>query len=557
MIHRRLAQIAGTVLGPIVGLAAVGIILSLLHSVFAISLGSVIVTLIRDDGNTVTALVILGAVTGTRAIVIWIREPLTVRVGATVRVALRLRLLSKLITVPSHERDSGRTAATVIDGVEGLDPYYTRYLPQLIVVFVVPLGVVLLVTDYSSTAGVVLAISAACAVLVPRIWDAKLLRDGRQRWDAFAAISSAYVETLQRVPLLRTFGATERISAQLKGDAQQLRITTMKQLRVSLVESFISASAMHLGIIAAMISALYAVTTDNAQAATAVPVLMLARECFRPMQELSANWHAGYLGLTAVDGLDHLLSLQSTIATTGSHSVAARKGTIDVVDVTYRHPKTRRGIRHLTLRIDAGETVAVIGPSGSGKSTLARLLEREIDPLHGSIAIDGVDLRDYTAAARSASVVVVPQDPTFFAWSVLENLRLYAPDATREHIEQVARIAEIHETIVALPGGYETVLAENGEQLSGGQRQRLAIARALLSTAPVLILDEVTSALDSDTERLVMDAIAQTQSRTTIIIAHRESACTHVGRWIELVDGRIAASGQGQPAHLIGSGGAR
>jgi len=555
VIHRRLLQIAGTVFGPIVGLAGIGVTLSALNIAFALSAGFVITTLIGGDETMVTALAILGAVTVARAILIWLREPLIVRVGASVRVALRRRLLEQLTTVPADQRDSGRTSATVIDGVEGLDAYYTRYLPQLLVVFVVPLGIVLLVTSYSFVAGVVLATSTAIAVLIPRIWDARLLSNGRRRWDAFSALSSAYVETLQQIPLLRMFGATERISTQLAGGAQKLRLSTMKQLRVSLVETLISASAMHLGTILAVIASLHLAVTDDAQSAVAVTVLLLARECFRPMQDLATNWHAGYLGLTAVDGLDHLLSLRSTITTTGAHASAATSGSIAVSNVTYRHPTSRSGVVDLNLRIGAGETIALVGPSGSGKSTLARLLEREIDPLQGRISIDGIDLRDFTGHARSQSVVAIPQDPTLFAWSVRDNLRLYSPHATREAIEQAARTADLHDVICELPSGYDTVLAENGGQLSGGQRQRLAIARALLSPAPILILDEVTSALDSGTEQRVMDAIATTQRRTIIIIAHRESACMHVDRWISLTDGRVAASGHGRPLHPLGSGG--
>ena len=557
MIHRRLLQIAGAVSGAIVGLAVIGVALSILHIAFAVSVGSVITALIRGENDMLPALVILGSVTLARAIMIWIREPLTVRVGASVRVTLRRRLLAQLITVPSGERDSGRTSATVIDGVEGLDAYYTRYLPQLLVVLVVPLGIMLLVASYSRDSGIVLAAAAAMAVLIPRIWDARLLRNGRRRWDAFSGLSSAYVEAFQRIPLLRTFGATRRISAQLAVGAQQLRLSTMKQLRVSIVETVISASAMHLGTILAVTAALYATVVGDAQSATAVTVLLLARECFRPMQDLATNWHAGYLGLTAVDGLDRLLSLRSTITSTGTHAIAATSGSIDMFNVTYRHPGSGSGVADLTLRITAGETVAIVGPSGSGKSTLARLLERDIDPLHGRISIGGIELRAFTAHARSQSVVVVPQDPTLFAWTVHDNLRLYSPRVTRAEIEQAARTADIHDVICALPNGYDTVLAENGEQLSGGQRQRLAIARALLAPAPVLILDEVTSALDSNTEQKVMDAIAKTQSRTTIIIAHRESACVHVDRWIALTDGRITASGQGRPFHSIGPGGGR
>lgn len=550
MIHRRLLQLAGAVPGAIAALAATGIAISGLHVAFAFTLASVIAALIRGEGDQVAALVLLGVITLARGAAIWARELLAARIGTSVRIRLRRRLLDRLAAVPAAERDSGAAAVTVIDGVEGLDPYYTRYLPQLLVVLVVPALVTALVWSYSAPAGVVLIVAVAVAVLAPRAWDARLLRNGRGRWERFARLSSDYVEALQHIPLLRAFGATGRTAEKFNADADELRNSTMAQLRLSLVETAVSALAMHLGAVLAAIAALAAVTTGSAEATSAVIVLVLSRECFRPVRDLSTNWHAGYLGLTAVDGLDRLLSTHPIHS--GTHDQPATDGTVQINNVSYRHPGAHTAIAGLTLRISHGETIAVIGPSGSGKSTLARLLERDIDPNSGAIVIGDTDLHDYTPEARTRSIVVVPQDPVLFAWTVRENLRLYRADASVAEIEQAAHIACIHDVISALPDGYDTVLAENGEQLSGGQRQRLAIARALLSPAPVLVLDEVTSALDTDTERRVVDALAAaTSGRTVILIAHRKTACRHATRWISLNTGEIAATGDGAPANRV------
>ncbi|MEU4361477.1 ATP-binding cassette domain-containing protein [Promicromonospora sp. NPDC023987] len=549
MIHRRLLQLAGTVPGPILALAAVGLVLSALHVAFAVLAGLVVASLVRGDGEVGAPLTALAVVALVRAAVIWAREPLTTRIGVAVRIRLRSRLLDKIAAAPESERRAGRTAATVIGGVDGLDPYYTRYLPQLVVVLLVPATIVVLVAALAPPAGAALAVAAVVAVLAPRLWDARLLRNGRGRWEAFTRLSGDYVEALQSIPLLRSFGAAGRIGADLDVRAEDLRARTMSQLRVSLVESALSSLAIHLGVVAAVLAALAAVVTGSATATTAVLVLMLARECFRPVAELGQHWHAGYLGLTAVDGLDRLLSAEPAVSGEGSRTAPAPRGaSVELSQVAYRYPGAETGVSGIDLRIEPGDTVAILGPSGAGKSTVARLLERGADPDRGTVSIDGTDLRGYTHRALRQSVVVVPQDPVLFAWSVRENLRLYRPDAGDAEIEAAAHAADAHEMISALPDGYDTVLAENGQQLSGGQRQRIAIARALLARAPVLVLDEVTSALDADTERRVVEGVfADAPERTTIVIAHRLSAAERCTRWIRFENGRVASTGEGPP----------
>lgn len=536
------------------GLAAIGVAIAGLQVAFAFGVAAVITALIAggDGAMAAWALVVLGVIALLRGGLVWVREALANRAGAAVRIGLRRRLLDRLTAIPVAERDAGAAAAAVIDGVESLDPYVTRYLPQLLVVLVVPATVVAIVGALNPAAGWILGAAAAVAVLAPRAWDLRLLRNGRARWDRFSRLSSDYVEALQQIPLLRAFGATGRTAARLTADADELRRSTMAQLRSSLVETALSTLAMQLGVVAAALAALHAVLAGETDPGTAVAVLMLSRECFRPVQELSANWHAGYLGLTAVDSLDRVLARTPESHRDGDHRLAATVGRVSFDDVAFRYPGTDAGVTGVSFTAEPGETIALIGASGSGKSTLARLLERDLEPDSGSIRIDGVALPDYSATARAHSAVVVPQDPVLFTWTVRDNLRLYRPEASEDEIEAAARAADIHEVVQALPDGYATVLAENGAQLSGGQRQRLAIARALLSPAPVLVLDEATSALDLGAERRVVDALAaRRERRTTILIAHRDTACVHATRWIALERGRISGTGAGAPTAAL------
>lgn len=225
--------------------------------------------------------------------------------------------------------------------------------------------------------------------------------------------------------------------------------------------------------------------------------------------------------------------------------VPAIRGAIEFRDVRFRHsPSSAWALDGLTLSVAQGETVAILGPSGAGKSTMIDLLLRMRDPDSGSISIDGVPLGRIPRAAVRAAIVSVLQQPFLYSRSIDGNIRIARPDAAREDIESAAETASIHDSIRRFESGYSTVVGERGITLSGGQRQRLAIARAVLVDAPVLVLDDSLSAVDTDTERKILDALRERRGRrTTIVVAHRLSTLQLADRVIVIERGRVADSG--------------
>jgi ATP-binding cassette, subfamily B, bacterial len=233
---------------------------------------------------------------------------------------------------------------------------------------------------------------------------------------------------------------------------------------------------------------------------------------------------------------------------------ALRALDFDAVSFAYASRPGIPALERFTLRIAAGERVALVGPSGAGKSTVLALLLRFYDPQAGAIRIDGVDLREMDPRELRGLMAVVPQEPVIFAASAFDNVRYGRPGASRVEVERACEQAFAAEFIARLPQGLDTPLGERGVTLSGGQRQRLSIARALLADRPLLLLDEATSALDAESERMVQEALERLErGRTTLVIAHRLATVQHAGRIVVLDRGALVA--QGTHAELMRQGG--
>lgn len=230
-------------------------------------------------------------------------------------------------------------------------------------------------------------------------------------------------------------------------------------------------------------------------------------------------------------------------------SVAIRKqdvaGDIYLSNVSFTYPGSSQPVlRDIELTVEAGQTVALVGPSGAGKTTLCNLIARFYDPTRGAVFLDGMDLRDIQVESYRQILGIVEQDVFLFDGTIAENIGYASRDVNLSQIEQAARIANAHEFIEKLPDGYDTLIGERGVKLSGGQRQRLAIARAVLADPKIFILDEATSNLDTQSERLIQQSLERLMAgRTSFVIAHRLSTVQRADRIIVLENGCIVESG--------------
>jgi len=278
---------------------------------------------------------------------------------------------------------------------------------------------------------------------------------------------------------------------------------------------------------------------------TFIAYILIFTQLIPPAKNISSGWYGVQKGLASLDRIEEILNYPETIV---DDIDAVEKNTFDkeinYENVYFYYNPGQYVLKNINLQISKGQTIAIVGPSGSGKSTLVDLLPRFYDVTYGRITIDGIDIRKIKLNSLHRLFAIVNQDPILFNDSIYNNIAFGRPDATYEEVVQAAKIANAYDFIMESKWGFETNIGEKGAKLSGGQRQRISIARAVLTNAPILIFDEATSSLDSESEKLVQDAINNLiASKTAIVIAHRLSTVVKADKIIVLKDGEIIESG--------------
>nr|WP_235946035.1 ABC transporter ATP-binding protein [Saccharibacillus alkalitolerans] len=283
------------------------------------------------------------------------------------------------------------------------------------------------------------------------------------------------------------------------------------------------------------------------------------RQFFQPINQITMQWNTFQSTTVAVERIQRVLETKPDVPEPTEKErlpfeAPSIRGQVDFRDVTFGYRADRPVLKKLNLRIKAGEMIGVVGTTGAGKSTLISLLNRFYDVDEGSVEIDGIDIRRIAGSDLHAAVGLIQQDPYLFSGSIVDNVRLFREDITREQVIEACRFVGAHPMILRLPGGYDTHLSERGSGLSAGERQLISFARIVVFRPKILILDEATANLDSETEKLVQEALTSvSQGRTTVVIAHRLSTIMHADRILVMQDGRLTE--QGTHTQLLARGG--
>ena len=498
------------------------------------------------EGVGTLLLLLLGA-SVLRSGLLWGREVTAQRGAVRMKTELRGRLVGYVLRLgPAYARGerTGELATTATEGVEKLDAYFARYLPQVFLSVVVPVLIVVYVFPLDRSSAVLLLLTAPVIPVMMILVGSYAEDHMKRQWTALSRLGAGFLDAVQGLPTLKMFGRSGAEAQKVAAASEGFRVRTMKVLRYAFL------SGLVLEFMTAMAIALVAVTLGVRVVSGSMPfeeafvVLLLAPEFYKPLRELGVHRHAGMEGKAAAERIFEVLDTPAPVDE-GTQEMAPGSPTVGFSGVGYSYPGgDSPALSDLTLTLQAGTITALVGRSGSGKSTLVNLLLRFMEPRQGEILANGVPITDLPVERWRESLALVPQRPHLFYGSLLENIRLARPEATREEVERAAKMAGADLFIRNLPRGYETPVGERGARLSGGEAQRVAIARAFLKDAPVLVMDEPTSSLDPESEREIRAALGRlARGRTVLVIAHRLNTVRGADRIAVMDEGRLVEAG--------------
>lgn len=478
--------------------------------------------------------------------------------AARIQDRLRLDLYDQIVRLgPAWlaQRRTGSIALSTIDGVEQLQTFFGQFLPQLSVALLAPVLLFAILSFWDLPVAAVISVAAIMALVLPvalkRIGEESTMRRVR----SFKAFGEDFLDAVQGLPTLKSFGQSAAFGERLARKAHQLAESTLFVLQASLMSRALTDLAIAGGAAAAIALGAWRVSHGLMSIEALLIVLMAGTEVFRPMRDLRSLLHRGMVANAAAVGIKTLLEAAPPRPSRPIDAAPDLRPSIGFRDIRFSYSDERgEALKGISFEVKSGERLGIVGYSGSGKSTIVKLLLRFYDPDVGTITIGGRDVATLSADHVRDQIAVVQQDTYLFYGSIEDNIRMARPGATAQEVEAAARSANAHAFIAALPQGYRTLIGERGLRLSGGQRQRIAIARAVLRDAPILILDEALSSVDALNESIIQAALDDfARSRTTIVLAHRLSSVIDADRIIVVAGGQIADSGT--HAELIGRDG--
>ena len=481
----------------------------------------------------------------------------TESVGQWVANDLRMRVFEHLERLSFDYYDTHQTGlllSTMIDDVETIEDFVSSSTLSILVDLMTIVGMLGLMFWLNwDFALIVVAITPFMLLFVTRFKRAvkRATREVRARESDIVTVLQTELESVRTV---QAFGGQEIEAKRLSAASHA---SVQAALNARRVKSLLSPIV---GIVVALCTAVVlwrgtALVLDGAMTIGALIVfLTYLSRFFKPVQDLAKMTNAVAQTTVSLERIQSILDIQATVQERpDAHEPEPFKGSIAFEHVAFSYNRALPVLQDVTFNVEPGQFVGMVGMTGSGKSTVISLIPRFYDPLTGRVLIDGHDIREYTLQGVRGQIAFVLQDTVLFQGTVRDNIAYGRPDATEEEIVAAAKLANADEFIVRMAGGYDASIGERGLTLSGGQRQRIGIARALVRNAPILILDEPTAALDSESEELVIGGLERLmKGRTVLMITHRLTTIRHADVILLLRDGIIAERGTHEQLLALG-----
>jgi thiol reductant ABC exporter CydD subunit len=496
----------------------------------------------RDVSAVSAALVALALVFAARGALAWAMEIAGRRAASSVLSELRLAVAERRLRaqpVATDGTEAGEIAAAAVDGIGALEGYFARYLPQMVLACLAPVVVLAWVASIDVETALVMAVTLPLVPVFMWLIGRATERRTRERWHALRRLSADFLDVVRGLPTLRTFNRGRAQGERIADVGERYRAATMGTLRLGFLSGSVLELAATLGVALVAVTVGVRLAGGGIALQPALTVLVLAPELYLPLRRLGAEYHAGADGAAVAGRMLELLDAPAAAPGGWREPLSPAIAPLRFEGVSFAYP-ARPGtvLDGFELELRPGETVALVGDSGAGKSTVAALALGLLTPTAGRVTIGRVDLAACHPGAWRRLVAWVPQRPVLLRATVADNIRLGVPQASDHDVRRAAQLAGADAFVRALPDGYDTVVGDGARALSPGECRRIAIARAVVREAPLVVLDEPTADLDPASAELVAEALDRLRSgRTVLLIAHRPQLAARADRVIRLAHG--------------------
>lgn len=485
-----------------------------------------------------------------KAISIWLQNFFSSKVVFIIKRNLREQLINKIKELGPLKLKSERTGEivnTLLNGVDKLEDYFSKFLPQIFLAAFIPILILLFVLPRDLLSAIIFIVTAPIIPTFMFLIGSISEKLNQKQWVTLSRMSAYFFDVLQGLPTLKLFNRTKETIKRIDNITNIFRIKTLKVLRVAFLSALVLevASTISVAVIAVAIG--LRLLNGDFNFADALFILIIAPDFYLPLRQLGVSYHAGMEGVSSFERISELIKneLSETMNSNQTKKIIEYDSPIIYENVSFTYEERNiKALDSISLVIEPKKITALVGQTGSGKTTLMNMLLRFINPSQGIIKFGNQNLLEINEDEWRKNIAWIPQNPHLFNKTILENIKLSKDEATIQEVIEAASKSKIHKLISSLPNQYDTLVSEAGENFSGGEIQRIALARAYLRNAPIILVDEPTANLDPIIEEEIMnDMFEMFKGKTVLIIAHRLNTIIKADKIIVLKNGGVDAIG--------------